>query len=85
MSFIARNSLRAIVRTTPRVRVRARPRTFATIGESTALEKYLAEEKALQHHAAGELYNALSFNLLLIPSTEASDLWRKIRCVVTSH
>ena len=54
MSFIARNSLRT--RTTPRVRVRvnARSRSFATSSESTAFEKYVAEDKALQHHAAGK-------------------------------
>lgn len=54
MSFIARSSLRSIARTTPRVRVNARSRYFATSSESTALEKYLAEDKALQHHAAGK-------------------------------
>lgn len=54
MSFITRNSLRTIGRAAPRVRVNTRPRTFATTGESAALEKYLAEDKALQHHAAGK-------------------------------
>ena len=54
MSFIARNSLRTIARTTPRVRVNAKARPFATTSEATALEKYLAEDKALQHHAAGQ-------------------------------
>jgi hypothetical protein len=54
MSFIARNSLRTIARTTPRVRVNARSRAFATPSNPTALERYVAEEKALQHHAAGK-------------------------------
>ena len=53
MSFIGRNSLRTFLRTTPRVRVNARSRAFATTSESTAFEKYVAEDKALQHHAAG--------------------------------
>jgi hypothetical protein len=82
MSFITRKSFRAITRTTPRVRVSTRSRTFVTIGEANA--KYVAEEKALQHHAAGK-YNDLLFDLLLNHSAEASDLWRKIRCVMTSH
>ena len=54
MSFIARNSLRPIARTTPRVRVNVRSRAFTTPSEQTALEKYVAEEKALRHHAAGK-------------------------------
>ena len=60
MPFIARNSLRTIARTTPRVRFSARSRTFATTSESAALEKYMAEEKALQHHAAREYTVAYS-------------------------
>jgi hypothetical protein len=57
MSIIARNSLRTIARTAPRVRVSASSRTFATASESTVFQKYAAEEKALQHHAAGKLDN----------------------------
>ena len=81
MAFIARNSLRTIARTTPRVRVNARSRAFATPSESTAFEKYVAEDKALRHHAGGK-YTITVFDLSLILSTEASDLWRKIRCVM---
>ena len=62
MSFIARGSLRTIARTSPRVRVNARPRSFATSSESTAFEKYVAEDKALQHHAAGKYTITLSLN-----------------------
>ena len=54
MSFIVRNSSRTIARTTPRAHVNARSRAFATSSNPTALEKYVAEEKALQHHAAGK-------------------------------
>lgn len=46
MSFAVRNAIRTAARTAPR-----RARGFAT-QESTALETYLAEEKALKHHAA---------------------------------
>jgi len=62
MSFIARKSLRTIARTTPRVRVNTRARTFATSSDSAALEKYLAEDKALQHHAAGKY--AMTYSLI---------------------
>ena len=85
MSFLARNSLRTIARTTPRVRVNARSRAFATPSNPTALEKYVAEEKALRHHAAGKYTMTYSMVFSLIHSTEASDLWRKIRCVVCHH
>ena len=54
MSFIARNSLRTIPRTTPRVHVNTRSRAFTTPSKPTAFEKYVAEDKALQHHAAGK-------------------------------
>jgi hypothetical protein len=69
MSFIARNSVRTIART-PRVRVNARSRAFtttseATTSEATAFEKYVAEEKALQHHAAGKYTITYSLNYRL--------------------
>jgi hypothetical protein len=63
MSFIARNSLRTIARTTPRVRVNVRSRAFATSSESTAFEKYVAEDKALQHHAAGKY--TITYSLII--------------------
>jgi hypothetical protein len=82
MSSIARNSLRSIARTAPRVHFSARSRTFATTSES-ATEKYLAEDKALQHHAAGKY--TITYSLIIAyHSTEASNLWRKIRCVVAT-
>lgn len=79
MAFLARNSFRAL-------RAAPRPRTFTAAAEHPALTKYLAEDKALRHHAAGQTHCSTllsSLTLSLLVSTEASDLWRKIRFVTT--
>jgi len=50
MSFVLRNSARAVGRRP--ASTRATLRTFST--ENTALQKYLEADKALTHHAARE-------------------------------
>jgi cytochrome c oxidase subunit 6a len=48
MTLLARNSFRALQRAAPR------PRTFTAAAEHPALTKYIVEDKALRHHAAGQ-------------------------------
>ncbi len=83
MSTLARISLRSADRSAPR-----RSRGFAqavTEAESPGVQKILAEEKALAHHAARELLRPLihflSYKIILSNYSETSDLWRKIRLV----
>lgn len=61
MSFAARSTLRAVARSTPRIRPQARTRGFAGAvpAESVevkpseaALQKFLEADKPLVHHAA---------------------------------
>jgi len=49
MAFLARNSFRAL-------RAAPRPRTFTAAAENPALTKYIADDKALTHHAAGQTH-----------------------------
>ncbi|PPQ62746.1 hypothetical protein CVT24_000440 [Panaeolus cyanescens] len=68
MLFAARTSVRQLARAVPR-------RNFATTGES-ALEKYLAEDKALQHHAAQttDLWRKISY-YVCIPGIAVCVAW----------
>ena len=52
MAFLARNSFRAL-------RAAPRPRTFTAAAEHPALTKYIADDKALTHHAAGQIHHSM--------------------------
>ncbi|KAF9452587.1 mitochondrial cytochrome c oxidase subunit VIa [Macrolepiota fuliginosa MF-IS2] len=74
MSVLARTALRTAIRTAPR-----RSRGFAqTVSESRGapLETYLAEEKALEHHAAqtSDLWRKISF-YVCVPAIAVCVAW----------
>ncbi|KAF8168217.1 COX6A, subunit VIa of cytochrome c oxidase [Crassisporium funariophilum] len=77
MSLAARNSFKTVGRAAPRFRSAvARPRTFTTTSEGVHLQQYLAEDKALAHHAAeaSDLWRKISY-YVCIPAIAVCCAW----------
>ncbi|KAF5312815.1 hypothetical protein D9619_003416 [Psilocybe cf. subviscida] len=71
MSFAARNSFRNVART-----ARGRRNLILTVDSGAGYEKYVAEHKALQHHAAdaSDLWRKISF-YVAIPAIAVCTAW----------
>jgi len=79
MSFAVRNLSRRIARAPPRFHAKPRNFTAATeknVAETESFQKYLQEDKALQHHAAeaSDLWRKISF-YVCVPAIAVCVAW----------